>query len=199
MIINVKQRVIADTIFSVSEKRVFKIIKDISLCLSFAILTAILSKIKVEVGAIPVTMQTFAVFLSGALLGSRKGALSQLMYLIFGIFGAPFFARGGGFAYILSPTFGYIIGFSFAAFFIGFLFEKKLCNNIKTSIIGFSLCNILIYLPGLFWLTKFVGFEKVLTIGLCPFLLGDFLKILLASFILPVFFKINERFNLNKK
>ena len=199
MTIFTKQSIIMDRVFVLPKSKTFRIIKNIALVIGFSILTALFAKIKVEIGAIPITMQTFAVFLSGALLGSRKGALSQLTYLILGLSGIPFFARGGGALYILSPTFGYIIGFSLAAFLIGFLFEKGLCKNIKISIIAIFFGNILIYIPGLLYLAKFIGFEKVLTVGFYPFLLGDFLKILLASFILPIFFKINERLNLNKK
>ncbi|MBZ9572166.1 biotin transporter BioY [Patescibacteria group bacterium] len=161
------------------------LIRNIVLVFSFAILTAISAKVKIEIGPVPITMQTFAVLFSGALLGSKRGFLSQATYLFLGLAGIPWFSRGGGIQYILSPTFGYILGFVFSAFLVGFLTEKGFDRNFKTAILAMLIGNIVIYLPGLLWLGKFIGFEKVLTIGLYPFLLGDLLKILLSAFLLP--------------
>jgi len=164
--------------------------RDIFLILSSAVITAFASKIKIEIGAVPITMQTFAVLLSGALLGSKGGALSQIIYLFFGLAGSPWFSRGGGISYVMSPTFGYIIGFIFAAYFVGWLCERGWDRNLKTAILAMSLGNIILYIPGLFWLARFVGFGKVLVVGFYPFILGDLLKIVLAGALLPLAWKI---------
>ncbi len=169
------------------------IIKDIVLILSFSIATAVCAKLKVEIGAVPITMQTLIVLLSGALLGSRRGALSQLTYLSMGLAGIPLFSRGGGLAYLLSPTFGYIIGFVFAAFFVGWLAEIKWEKKVFTAVLAMIIGNIFIYVFGLAWLARFVSFENVLQVGLHPFLLGDILKICLAALILPLAWKIIKR------
>ena len=173
-----------------TESKLLTLVKDIILILLFTILTGVFAKIKIEIGPVPITFQTLAVLLSGALLGSFKGAMSQLTYLVFGLAGIPWFSRGGGFSYLFSPTFGYILGFVFAAFFVGFLCEKGWNKNLKRAILIMVSGNTILYLPGLFWLAKFIGFGKVLAVGFFPFLLGDILKILLAGSILPFGYKL---------
>jgi biotin transporter BioY len=96
-----------------------------------------------------------------------------------GLSGLPWFARGGGLAYLFSPTFGYILGFVLASFTVGLLIEKGWGKNIKTMISTLLIGEAAIYLPGLLWLYPFVGFEKLLILGLYPFALGEFLKLLL--------------------
>lgn len=69
------------------------------------------------------TLQWFFVLMAGFILGSRLGALSVMVYLLLGLSGLPVFASGGGIGYILKPTFGFLIGFVFAAYAIGRLTE----------------------------------------------------------------------------
>jgi len=158
--------------------------RDIFLILGFAILTGISAGLKLEIGLIPITAQTLIVLLSGALLGSKKGSLSQLAYLAGGLIGLPWFSRGGGIIYIMSPTFGYILGFALTAYLAGLLFEKGWNENIKKSVLAIVIANFAMYIPGLLWLVKFVGFSKVLAVGLYPFVIGDILKISLVVLIL---------------
>jgi biotin transporter BioY len=166
------------------------LIKDIVLILGFAVLTGLAAQFKVEIGAVPITMQTFVVLLSGILLGSKKGAASQIIYLLMGLSGLPWFARGGGLGYILSPTFGYILGFILASYLVGLLIEKGWGKKIKTIIFVLLIGEAAIYLFGILWLAKFVGFNKALTFGFYPFILGDFLKLLL---IIPFLFFNGKR------
>ena len=78
------------------------------------------------VGGVPITLQTFFAILAGLILGSRKGALACTIYMCVGLAGAPVFARfGGGIGQILSPTFGFIITFIFAAFVAGLIVERR--------------------------------------------------------------------------
>lgn len=175
------------------ENKVLQVLREIVLVLSFGLLTALSAKLKLEIGAVPLTMQTLAVLLSGALLGAKRGALSQFSYLLLGLAGLPWFARGGGLGYILSPTFGYIVGFVFAAYFVGWLCEKGFDRQIKTAILAMFLGNVLLYIPGLFWLAKFIGIGKVLAVGFYPFIIGDLLKILLAGLLLPIGWKLIKR------
>lgn len=188
-----KQSVFIDTILPIPSSKALAMAKDIILVLSFSIITGLAAKLKIEIGAVPITMQTLAVLLSGALLGSKRGALSQLTYLSFGLAGLPWFARGGGIQYIMSPTFGYIIGFVLAAFFVGSLAERGWDKSIKMAILAMLLGNIILYIPGLFWLAKFVGFSKVIQVGFYPFVIGDLLKILLAGLVLPLGWKFIKR------
>lgn len=183
------------------ENRFLILTKEIALILTFAILTGISAQLKIEIGPVPITLQTLAVLLSGILLGSIRGAFSQIVYLFGGLIGLPWFSRGGGMIYIMSPSFGYILGFVLAAFIVGWLWERGFGRNFKTGILAMFLANILIYFPGLLWLAKLIcsptnpfclggGFEKVLAVGLYPFIIGDLLKILLASLLVPLIRKV---------
>jgi len=164
--------------------KVIVLIKEISIIFIFSFLTGIGAQLKIEIGPVPITVQTIPVLLSGALLGSKKGALSQILYLLLGLFGIPWFSRGGGFFYIFSPTFGYIIGFVLCSYLIGFLFEKGFNRKSWKIFFAIILSNFLIYIPGLLWLIKFVGIENVLKYGFYPFIFGDFLKSILVTGIL---------------
>ena len=190
---SIKNLTLIDAIIPRIEGKTLSLAKDIALVLSFAILTGISAKLKIEIGAVPITMQTFTVLLTGALLGSKRGGISQLTYILMGLTGVSWFSRGGGIQYILSPTFGYIIGFVFAAYFVGWLCEKGFDRKIKTAILAMLFGNILIYISGLFWLAKFVGLGKVLSIGVYPFIIGDLLKILLAGLVLPMGWKLIKK------
>lgn len=78
------------------------------------------------IGGVPITLQTFFALLGGAILGSRLGAITMAVYAFVGLAGAPVFAKfGGGFATILSPTFGFIISYIFTAYITGKIIEKK--------------------------------------------------------------------------
>jgi len=187
-----KELTLIDTILPKIEDKTLALVKDIALVFGFAILTGVSAKLKIEIGVVPITMQTFVVLLTGALLGSERGVLSQITYLLMGLAGTPWFARGGGIAYILSPTFGYIIGFVLAAYFIGWLSERDWDKNLKTAILAMLIGNIILYIPGLLWLARFIGLGKVLVIGFYPFIIGDLLKILLAGAILPLGWKFIE-------
>jgi biotin transporter BioY len=186
----VKKLTLIDAILPKIESKPLLLVRDIILILCFTLLTAISAKLKIEIGTVPITGQTFAVLLSGALLGSRRGALSQIFYLLGGLAGIPWFARGGGIAYLMSPTFGYIIGFVLAAFVVGFLCERGLDRKIETAILAMLVGNVLIYFPGLLWLARFVGWGKVLAVGLYPFIIGDTIKLLLAASVLPLGWKL---------
>ena len=186
----IKLPTLIDFVFPKFENKVLNLIKEIILIFSFSILTGVCSKLKIEIGLVPITMQTFAVLLSGSLLGAKKGFLSQLIYLLMGLAGIPWFSRGGGISYIFSPTFGYIVGFLFCSFLIGFLSEKGFDREILTCVLAMFLGNVILYVPGLLWLVRFVGFDKVLKVGFFPFVIGDLIKIFLAGVTLPFFWKV---------
>jgi biotin transporter BioY len=188
-----KNLTLIDAVLPKIENKTLALVKDILLVLSFTLLTAISVKLKIEIGVVPITGQTFAVLLSGALLGAKRGTLSQIFYLFGGLAGIPWFSRGGGITYLMSPTFGYIVGFVLAAFFVGFLCERGFDRKIETAILAMLVGNVLIYLPGLLWLARFVGLEKVLLVGFYPFLAGDLIKLFLASLILPLGWKIAKK------
>ena len=103
------------------------LLRDVVLVFGFALLTAAAAQVGFWIGPVPVSGQTFAVLLAGALLGSRRGALSQLSYLAVGLTGIPYwFVAGGapGIARLIGPTGGYLLGFVAAAFIVGWLTER---------------------------------------------------------------------------
>ena len=130
---------------------------------------------------VPVTGQTLAVVLVGISLGARRGALSLLLYLAEGAMGLPVFAGGGlGPAWIVGPTGGYLWGFVLAAYVVGSLAERGWDRSIGSRALAILLGNAAIYLLGLPWLAQFTGVERVLALGLYPFLVGDLAKLVLA-------------------
>lgn len=98
--------------------------KDMCLIAMFAALTAVGAFIKIPIPVCPFTLQTLFTTMSGLLLGSKRGALSILIYIIIGLIGIPVFTQGGGIGYILVPTFGYIIGFCVGSFVTGLITER---------------------------------------------------------------------------
>ena len=161
---------------------------DAALVIGFACLTALCAQISFWIGLVPITGQTFAVLLSGALLGSRRGALSQLSYLAIGVTGIPYwFALGGapGIARLIGPTGGYLIGFVAAAFVVGWLAERGWDRRVWTAIPVMLVGSAVFYTFGLLWLSHFVPTGKVLQAGLYPFIVGDAIKILVAALALP--------------
>lgn len=98
---------------------------DMVLCGVFTTLIAVGAFIKVPVPVVPFTLQFLFTMLAGLLLGGRKGALSVGVYILLGLVGLPVFAEGGGFWYILKPSFGYLLGFMLAAYVTGRMVERK--------------------------------------------------------------------------
>lgn len=140
---------------------------------------------------VPITGQTLAVLLTGAMLGSRRGALSALAYLGEGLAGLPVFAGGAaGAAHLVGPTGGYLAGFVAAAYVTGALAERGWDRRAGTVVLAMLLGNLVLYGPGLAWLARFAGMDKALALGLYPFLVGDLLKILVAASMLPLGWKL---------
>jgi biotin transport system substrate-specific component len=148
--------------------------------LGFAVLTAIGARLSVPLPglAVPMTLQPVAVLLAGLLLGSRVGASSQALYLAAGVAGLPVFAAGGGAAYLLGPTGGYLLAFPAAAAVAGLAARGKpsLLASAGWLIAGLAL----IHAGGLAWLWITGGPELLEAVGVRPFLLGDILKVALV-------------------
>ena len=167
----------------------------------FTILIALSSKISVPFYPVPMTMQTFVVLLCGVILGPRFGFITLSLYLFEGAIGLPVFQgtpeKGLGIMYLMGPTGGYLIGFIISAFIAGLLFSKEISFNMKFFVkynknenfisvfIKLLIALIPVYLLGLIWLGTVLGWDKpILNFGLYPFMLGEFFKITLLSFII---------------
>jgi biotin transport system substrate-specific component len=141
---------------------------------------------------VPVTGQTLAVLLVGALLGSRRGSLAVLAYIAQGLAGLPVFAGGAlGMARLLGPTGGYLVGFVAAAFLVGLLAERGWDRRVLTTAAAMMLGNLVIYATGALWLAPFVGgLKQALATGVLPFIPGDLVKIAAAALLLPAGWKL---------
>jgi biotin transporter BioY len=134
---------------------------------------------------VPITGQTFSVLLLAAVLGSKRAPAAVLLYLVYGIAGLPFYSGGA----LAGLTGGYLVGFVFAAFVVGFLCEQGLDRRYHTAVAAMFVGNIVLYIPGLIWLSFFTD-KNVFVIGLFPYVPGDILKLALASALLPTGWKL---------
>ncbi len=168
----------------------FRILRDITLVVAFAIITAAFARVAIPLPftPVPITGQTFAVLLTGALLGSRRGAISIALYVIAG-FWLPVYSGGTSGIFWAIASGGYLVGFVPAAFIIGYFSERGWDRGPKV-IFAMIIGNAFIYIPGLMQLSLFVPEGKTLSLGLYPFIPGDIIKLLLVSLILPLSWKI---------
>jgi biotin transport system substrate-specific component len=161
-------------------------VRIMTLAALFAVLTAVGAFIRIPFPLVPLTLQTFFVFLSGTILGSRAGALSQILYVGMGLIGLPVFTGGGGPQYILHPTFGYLLGFIAGAWTIGFISERSRKNSFTVFMIACLSGTAVIYslgAAGLYINLNYVAgkvttLRQVLEFGVIPFVAGDILKML---------------------
>jgi biotin transport system substrate-specific component len=134
---------------------------------------------------VPLSLQTFAVLLTGASLGLARGGLSAALYLLVGMSGVGWFAEGrSGWQF---ASFGYLVGFVLAAVLVGRLAEHGGDRTVVRTAATMVLGNVVIYALGVGWLMSYahVGLAKGLELGFTPFLLGDAIKIAVAAGLLP--------------
>lgn len=160
--------------------------KQAALVVLGSLFIAICAQISIDLPLVPITMQTFAVLAVGAAFGMRLGAATLVLYTLEGVLGLPVFQGfSGGPAVLMGPTGGYIIGFILAAALVGWFAERGFDRRVLTMFTVMMLGAAILYLPGLLWLAKFTGYDKVLELGLYPFLWGDLLKAALAAVAFP--------------
>ncbi|HKR02461.1 MAG TPA: biotin transporter BioY [Pyrinomonadaceae bacterium] len=163
--------------------------RSLGLVIAFSLLTALAAQVVIPTpwSDVPITGQTFAVLLTGALLGSRLGALAMIAYLIEGASGLPFFAAGGsGLARLtVSPWAGYLWAYPLAAFLTGWLAERGWDRRYFKAAAAMALGSLVILFGGLLWRRGLMSFDQALLTGVVPFLPGDAVKIALAAAVLP--------------
>ena len=169
------------------------ILVDAVLVVGFAALTGLSAQLKVYLNpAVPISGQTFAVLMSGAALGSRRGGASMLVYLAAGIAGIPVFASGGA---IPGISRGYLLGFVAASVIVGLLTERGWSRNPIKLVSAMFIGEVAIYAFGLPWLAFYIP-DQVLVDrsrlavvydwGLEDFIIGDTIKLLLAASGVPL-------------
>jgi len=183
----------ADVLRPAIVQRRVGLLYDAMLVMGGSALVALLAQVAIPLpfSPVPLTGQTFAVLLVGALLGSTRGSLAIIVYLAEGVVGLPVFAGGGaGLARLAGPTGGYLVGFVFAAFVVGLLAKRGWDRSVWRAGTAMLVGNALIYAVGLPWLSHFVGAQRVLVLGLCPFVIGDCVKLVVAALALPAGWKL---------
>ena len=169
--------------------------KDMAICGLFASLIAVgaFLKIVIPVGVdtMNFTLQWLFVLLAGLLLGSKRAFYSVTTYLVIGLVGFPVFARGGGPAYLIRPTFGFLLGFAFAAYAMGKVCEILHSSKIRTWILAAAIGYVIYYGTGIlyfYFITHFivvtpntVGWAAIFAVYCLPTMFPDGLLCILAS------------------
>jgi len=171
-----------------------QIIKSLLIVLLGSFALIISAKIKIPFYPVPMTMQTFVVLFLGMSFGYKIGLATISLYLIEGIIGLPVFSnspeKGIGLVYFMGPTMGYLIGFFSACFFASFINNN---DNFLKIFIKLLLSVSTIYILGILWLGTLIGWDKpIIELGVTPFLLAEFFKIMLLTFLAKKIFKFRK-------
>ena len=163
-------------------------VRSAGLVIVFSLFIAACAQFSIHIGPIPITGQTFAVLLTGMLLGSRLGAAAVIAYLVEGAIGLPFFAGGGaGLVRFLGPTAGYLVAFPAAAFITGAFAEYGWDKRYLTAVAAMAIGSVVIFLGGWAWFAVLTNTPPVAAfkLAVAPFILGDVVKIALGAAVLP--------------
>lgn len=159
--------------------------KNIVLVGLFVAITSICSVITIPIGSVPISLSLLAVYLSAMILGSKLGALSQIIYIALGVIGVPVFSNfRSGFQMLAGPTGGYLIGYIFAAFVIGFVVERQKDLKMRTVVPVILVGQIICYTIGTLQLALVANLSiwAALTAGVFPFIVFDLCKGILAAY-----------------
>lgn len=166
--------------------------RGMALAALFSVLTGVGANVRIPFPMVPLTLQTVFVLMAGLLLGPGRAALSMFLYMLLGLLGLPFFSGGGGIQSVLTPSFGFVVGFIPASWAVGRVLQMSGYAHEKAGLrlaalrVVACLVGIAIYdLVGVFWLYvnlnwivgKEVSFLQTLGIGLFPFLIPDLIKL----------------------
>lgn len=159
------------------------------------LMLALASRIEVPMVPVPMTMQTFAVTVIGALYGWRLGAVTVLAWLGQAAIGLPVLAGGaGGIAPFMGPTAGYLFAFPLIAALTGWLAERGWNGQrVGLAFLGMLAGNLLCLALGGLWLAALIGMKPALAAGVTPFLLGGVLKSALGAMTLRGLARVSQR------
>ena len=163
---------------------------NVLLILFGTLLLTISAKVQVPFWPVPMTMQTFVVFLIGSTYGVRLSFLTLVAYLIEGALGLPVFATGGGIVYLTGPTAGYLFGMTIAAAAISYFANMGYSTSYIKSFISIMIGSIIIFVCGVLYLGSIIGYTKAIQAGLLPFIPSEIFKITLAVLLIPTLHKI---------
>jgi biotin transport system substrate-specific component len=163
---------------------------DAALVVGAACFVGILAQISFHLSftPVPVTGQTLGVLLSGTALGWRRGGLAMTLYVLVGLVGVPWYAgHGHGWSILSGASGGYLVGFILAGLLCGWLAERGNDRTVMGSAGTMVVGNIVIYICGAAWLAHslHLGIAATMADGVTPFYVGDLIKVVLASMLLP--------------
>ena len=162
-------------------------VKEMSLVALFPAMMAATAGISIPLGSLPpVSLQTIFVFLAALLLGARLGSLSMIIYIIMGIIGLPVFSGyRGGLDVLTGQSGGFVVGFIFSAYFIGFMKNVNFLNKkIWYIFLILTLGNAVIYMSGASYIAYLYNTSFLLTLAtFSRYIIGDLLKILVVLYV----------------
>ena len=162
-------------------------VQEAALVLGASVIIALFAPIAIYLpfSPVPIATQAQVILLLSCFLGSKRASLAVMTFLFQGAAGLPVFASGkAGLLVLAGPSGGYLLGYLAAAFVTGYVVER-MKERTPTKIFGaMSLGTLVIYLFGLPWLSRFVGWQGAFVLGMAPFLIGDVLKLILATRVL---------------
>ncbi len=171
------------------------LVRDAVLVVAGASLTGLAAQVSIHtpLSPVPFTLQTLAVLVTGAVLGTLRGALSMLIYLLAGVAGMPWFAdhkHGWG-----GPSFGYIVGFVVAAAVVGALAKRGADRQVLSTLGLMALGSAIVYVIGATWLANdlHLSAQKAVSLGVEPFLVTDSLKLAVAALAFPAAWRLARR------
>ena len=166
-------------------------LRNVALAVVGSLIVAAAAQVNVPMIPVPMTLQTLAVLAIGAAYGSRLGAATLALYAFEGAIGLPVFAEfKSGF---MLASFGYVLGFIAAAFVVGWLAERGWDRSVPKMFAAMLLGAAVLYVPGLLWLSNWIGWEKAIQFGLLPFVAGDIVKAAIAALGFPAIWALLGR------
>ncbi|HEY3735842.1 MAG TPA: biotin transporter BioY [Jatrophihabitans sp.] len=190
-----RRAVLADLVPAAGAKA---IARDAVLVVAGAGLTGLAAQVSIHtsLSPVPFTLQTLAVLVTGAALGSVRGLLSLALYLAAGCAGVPWFANHAHGWSSMGPSAGYVVGFIAAAGVVGALAKRGADRNVLTTALLMVVGNVVLYVPGVYWLHHQVAafsWGQAIHSGFTVFLVSDAIKLVIAALIFPAAWKLARR------
>lgn len=156
--------------------------RDITFTALMAACLCLISPLSIPLpGGVPITLSLFVIFITGIILGAKRGTAALCIYLLLGIIGLPVFSGfSGGLEKVLGPTGGYMIGYIFLVLCTGLASDKS--NSVIVMFLGMLLGLVICYIFGTVWLAfvMHTDIKGALMAGVVPFILGDMIKLVLG-------------------
>jgi biotin transport system substrate-specific component len=179
------------------EKGAVRLASQIGLALLGTLLLTVSAKTKVVLGPVDISLQTLAVLLIAAAFGLRLGLATLLLYMAEGAAGLPVFQgtpeKGIGLAYMLGTTGGYLAGFVVMAAIVGWVADRGWDRNPLKLAGAMLVAEAVMMALGFAWLAGLIGVEKAWQFGVLPFVVGDLIKVGLASALVPAVWSVLPR------